>query len=90
MNYNCMSKTRILALMANNLEFQMTRFISLALFTLMLAVPLSSYALFGKDDPEKARKELREARTAALEKLYAEKPASRSSRLLSVEVQVAW
>ena len=36
--------------------------------------PMSSYALFGKTDPDEERKELQEARSAALAKLYEEKP----------------
>ncbi|MBE9540515.1 MAG: hypothetical protein IMF06_15640 [Proteobacteria bacterium] len=56
----------------------MTRLISLVLSSLLLIAPMSSYALFGKDDPAKERKELQEARTAALTKLYQEKPHARS------------
>ena len=49
---------------------------TLVLSVFLLAAPLSSYALFGKDDPDKERKELQEARSAALTKLYVEKPAA--------------
>lgn len=56
----------------------MKNVIFLMLFTFLLAIPLSSHALFGKDDPDKVRKELQESRTAALEKLYSEKPAVRN------------
>ena len=56
----------------------MKNLVSVVLTALLLAVPMSSYALFGKDDPDQERKDLQEARTAALEKLYAEKPGARS------------
>ena len=46
--------------------------------TLLLALPMSSHALFGKDDPDEKRKELQKARGAALEKLYEEKPGARN------------
>ncbi len=57
----------------------MKHFISALLATCLLALPLSSHALFGKDDPDKTRKGLLESRTAALAKLYAEKPGSREA-----------
>ena len=47
------------------------------LSTLMLMVPISGEALFGKDDVDKQRADLQESRKAALEKLFAEKPATR-------------
>jgi len=50
----------------------------LASLVMLLAVPTSSYAIFGKDDPDKERKELQEARSAALEKLYEEKPEAKA------------
>jgi lipid-binding SYLF domain-containing protein len=52
----------------------MSRLLSLILSSILLIAPMSSYALFGKDDPAKERKELQDARNAALTKLYAEKP----------------
>jgi len=52
----------------------MIRLSSLLLSVVLMAVPLSSYALFGKSDPAEERKDLQEARKAALTKLYAEKP----------------
>ncbi len=55
----------------------MNHLITLLLSTLLLAAPLSSHAFFGKDDPDKERKELREERSVALEKLYSERPGSR-------------
>jgi lipid-binding SYLF domain-containing protein len=48
------------------------------LSSLLMALPLSSHALFGDDDPDEKRKELQKARGAALEKLYDEKPAARN------------
>ena len=56
----------------------MKNLVSVVLTALLLAVPMSSYALFGKDDPDQERKDLQKARTEALEKLYAEKPGTRS------------
>ena len=56
----------------------MKSFISVALTALLLALPMSSYALFGKDDPDAERKDLQKARSAALDKLYAEKPEARN------------
>jgi len=56
----------------------MKRFISVALAALLLALPMSSYALFGKDDPDAERKDLHKARSAALDKLYAEKPQTKN------------
>ena len=50
---------------------------SFVLTALLIAMPMSSHALFGKDDPDKERKELQEARSKALEKLYDEKPSAR-------------
>ncbi len=54
----------------------MKNFISIILSTCLLAIPLSSQAIFGKKDPDKLREGLQESRTAALEKLYAEKPST--------------
>jgi len=56
----------------------MSRFLSLILSSFLLIAPMSSYALFGKDDPAKERKELQESRSAALTKLYKENPRARS------------
>jgi len=44
----------------------------------LLALPLNSHALFGKKDPDKERQELQNARTAALEELYKDKPSART------------
>ena len=55
----------------------MKQILAYTLSAFLLALPLSSHAIFGKDDPAKERKELQEARGAALEKLYEEKPAAR-------------
>ena len=52
----------------------MTKLLSLILSSVLLMAPMSSYALFGKDDPAKERKELQGARNAALTKLYQERP----------------
>ncbi len=56
----------------------MKSFVSVMLSTLLLAIPMSSYAIFGKDNPDKERMELQDERNAALNKLYAEKPATRN------------
>ena len=56
----------------------MTRLLTLILSSVLLIAPMSSYALFGKDDPDKERKELQQARNAALSKLYAERPHAKS------------
>ncbi len=56
----------------------MQNFVSVMLFTLLLATPISSHALFGKDDPDKQRKELQDQREEALGTLYAEIPATRN------------
>ena len=56
----------------------MKSIIHIAFSALLLALPMSSFALFGDDDPEKERKELQEARQDALKKLYKEKPAARA------------
>ena len=56
----------------------MTRLLTLILSSILLMAPMSSYALFGKDDPAKERKELQSARNAALTKLYAERPHAKS------------
>jgi lipid-binding SYLF domain-containing protein len=39
--------------------------------------PMPGSAIFGKDNPEKERKELQEARTNALNRLYEERPTAR-------------
>ena len=56
----------------------MTKLVTLILSSLLLIAPMSSYALFGKDDPAEERKELQGARNGALTKLYAEKPHAKS------------
>ncbi|MFT5711155.1 MAG: lipid-binding SYLF domain-containing protein [Halioglobus sp.] len=56
----------------------MTRLLSFLLSAILLAAPMSSYALFGKDNPDEKRAELQSSRSAALKKLYAEKPHSKS------------
>jgi len=56
----------------------MKNLVSVMLFALLLAVPISSSAIFGKDDPDKQRKEIQEQRKLALEKLYIEKPATKN------------
>ena len=43
----------------------------------LLAAPINSYALFGKDDPDEAREKIQEGRSKILKKLYAEKPYAR-------------
>ncbi len=49
----------------------------IALFaSVMLAVPMASHAIFGKDDPDEARQKIRETRTKILAQLYAEKPSA--------------
>ena len=45
--------------------------------TLLLTIPMSSSAIFGKDSPDKQRKELQEQRNAALQKLYSERPPTK-------------
>jgi lipid-binding SYLF domain-containing protein len=55
----------------------MRQFLVLLFSAALLAIPLSSHALFGKDDPDEQREELQEARSAALAKLYKEKPQAR-------------
>lgn len=44
----------------------------------LMAIPMSSFALFGKDDPDKERKGLQEQRESVLEKLYSERSSARS------------
>ena len=46
-------------------------------FALLLVNPVPGAAIFGKDDPDKERKELQEARSNALSKLYQERPEAR-------------
>lgn len=55
----------------------MKNFMSIMLSTCLLAMPMSSQAIFGKDDPDKIREGLQESRKTALEKLYAEKPGTK-------------
>lgn len=55
----------------------MKRFTVCVLSVLLLAIPLSSSAIFGKKDPDKLRAGLQEQRSAALEKLYAGRPSAR-------------
>ncbi|MCX2980673.1 hypothetical protein EYC98_07255 [Halieaceae bacterium IMCC14734] len=55
----------------------MKSLVTIVLSALLIAMPVTSYALFGKDDPDKERKELQEARQSALDKLYEEKPSAR-------------
>jgi len=52
----------------------MKHLITTTFFALLLAIPLSSSALFGKDDPDKQRQKLQDQRKVVLEKLYEEKP----------------
>ena len=57
----------------------MKKIIPLLAASLLVLAPLSANALFGdKPSPEEQRKELQEARQAALSKLFAEKPAARA------------
>lgn len=58
-------------------DINMKQILAFTLSVFLMAVPLSSHALFGKEDPAKERKQLQEARGVALEKLYREKPAAR-------------
>ncbi len=51
--------------------------LNIALSALLLALPMSSQALFGDKDPDKERKEIQESRSKALDKLYEEKPEVR-------------
>jgi lipid-binding SYLF domain-containing protein len=44
---------------------------------MLAATPASSLAIFDKDDPDEKRQELQTARSAALDKLYAERPSAR-------------
>jgi lipid-binding SYLF domain-containing protein len=50
---------------------------SILISAILLTAPVTSYALFGDDDPDKERKEIQEARGKALEKLFEEKPSAR-------------
>lgn len=52
-------------------------FTSIVISALLLALPLSSQALFGKKTPDEQRQELQDERNEALDKLYAEKPSTR-------------
>lgn len=55
----------------------MKNFLITTISVMLLCVSVQGMAIFGKDDPDKERKELQEARVAALDKLYAERPAAR-------------
>jgi len=55
----------------------MRRFTLCVVSALLLAIPLSSSAIFGKKNPDKQRAGLQEQRGAALEKLYSERPSAR-------------
>jgi len=52
-------------------------FTPIVIAALLLAVPLTSEALFNKKTPEEQRQELQDERATALDKLYAEKPSAR-------------
>ncbi len=54
----------------------MKRTLSTILAMLLVVMPLSSQAFFGDKDVDKERKELQEARSNALERLYAEQPGT--------------
>ena len=56
----------------------MKMLVSIVFSALLLVSPMSSYALFGDKDPDKERKELQQARSDALGKLYADRPAAKS------------
>ena len=56
----------------------MKSFVLVIISVLLLAIPMSSHAFFGKKSPDKERKELQESRQAALDTLYAEKPSTRN------------
>ena len=51
--------------------------VSIMLSAFLLAIPLSSQALFNKKSPDEQRQELQDERKVALDKLYAEKPSTR-------------
>ncbi len=55
----------------------MNRLIYALLSAALLSLSVNSHALFGKDHPDKERKQLQEAREQALENLYEEKPSAR-------------
>lgn len=55
----------------------MTIFIRSLLSLTLLLAPLSALALFDKKSAEEERRELQQSRSAAIEKLYREKPAAR-------------
>ena len=50
---------------------------TLVLSAFLLAIPLSSQALFNKKSADEQRQELQDERKVALDKLYAEKPSTR-------------
>jgi len=56
----------------------MQHIISIVLPALLLAAPMSSYALYGKDDPDEERKEFQKASSTALDRLYYEKLSPRN------------
>ena len=51
--------------------------VSIMLSAFLLAIPLSSQALFNKKSPDEQRQELQDERKVALDKLYAEKSSTR-------------
>ncbi len=55
----------------------MKKFIPLVVSALLLAIPLSSQALFNKKTPEEQRQKIQDQSKSALEQLYAEKPSAR-------------
>lgn len=48
-----------------------------SIFIALMCYSTPGVTIFGKDNPEKERKELQQARTKALEKLYRERPQAR-------------
>jgi lipid-binding SYLF domain-containing protein len=60
-----------------NRELIMKKFIPIVISALLLAIPLSSQALFDKKTPEEQRQKMQEESKVALEKLYAEKSSTR-------------
>jgi len=55
----------------------MKTLVSIVVSAFLLALPFSSEALFDKKSPEEQRQERQDERKLALDKLYAEKPATR-------------
>ncbi|MEH6589120.1 MAG: hypothetical protein V7746_02625 [Halioglobus sp.] len=56
----------------------MGRILTVLLSTVLLMTPIGAHALFGKDSPDKQRKELQEARTTALDRIYSERPEAKA------------